>query len=405
MAPCDGGMSASSRISRTIVLALVNHYLPSYKSGGPVRSLANLVAHLGSEFDFRIITRDRDAGDQHAFESISVDTWNSVGQARVYYASPRRLEPRSFFSLISDTPHDVLYLNSFFDPVFTVQVMVGRRLGCVPRRPTVVAPRGEFSPGALQLKSRRKQLYQVAAEIFGLYDDIHWQASTRVEKKQIRGFLGGTADKILVASDLRTPPAGTASLAIDRPTINAEPLQVLFLSRITPMKNLTFALEVLSHVNVPVHLSIVGPVRDSVYWEDCRTIIQNLRGHIQVSYRGGVPHQAVAEHYRKSHLLFLPTRGENFGHVIPEALQSGTPVLISDNTPWQDLEVAGVGWNVPLSKKSRYVDIIEEVAAMSENQRRAQRRKVLEYARSTLSDEDAVMANRRLFRRAASQSG
>ena len=36
-----------------------------------------------------------------------------------------------------------------------------------------------------------------------------------------------------------------------------------------------------------------------------------------------------------AHDLFVfPTLGENFGHVIYESLMCGTPVLVSDNTPW-----------------------------------------------------------------------
>ena len=48
-------------------------------------------------------------------------------------------------------------------------------------------------------------------------------------------------------------------------------------------------------------------------------------------------------------LFFLPTRGENFGHVIAEALSVGTPVLISDQTPWRKLAAVGLGHDLPLA--------------------------------------------------------
>jgi len=43
------------------ILCFVAYYPPGYKSGGPVRTIANMVEHLGDELDFRIVTRDRDA--------------------------------------------------------------------------------------------------------------------------------------------------------------------------------------------------------------------------------------------------------------------------------------------------------------------------------------------------------
>jgi hypothetical protein len=52
------------------VLVLVGTYLPGYKAGGPLRSIANLVATLGLEFHFRIVTLDRDLGDKLPFLSV-----------------------------------------------------------------------------------------------------------------------------------------------------------------------------------------------------------------------------------------------------------------------------------------------------------------------------------------------
>lgn len=52
------------------VLTFVGYYPPACKAGGPIRSIANLVECLGHEFDFRVVTPDRDAGDTGPFEGI-----------------------------------------------------------------------------------------------------------------------------------------------------------------------------------------------------------------------------------------------------------------------------------------------------------------------------------------------
>ena len=37
-------------------------------------------------------------------------------------------------------------------------------------------------------------------------------------------------------------------------------------------------------------------------------------------------------------MFYFYLQHENFGHVIVESWQNGCPVLISENTPWKNLE-------------------------------------------------------------------
>ena len=50
--------------TKTTILSSVGYYLPGYKAGGPIRTLANMVDRLGDEFQFKIVTLDRDFGDR-----------------------------------------------------------------------------------------------------------------------------------------------------------------------------------------------------------------------------------------------------------------------------------------------------------------------------------------------------
>jgi len=100
------------------ILTFVGYYLPGYKSGGPVRTIANMVDHLGDELDFRIVTSDRDAMDAEPYAEVTVEKWNQVGNAQVYYISPKRRSLPGIADLIQHTTYDVLYLNSFFKILF-----------------------------------------------------------------------------------------------------------------------------------------------------------------------------------------------------------------------------------------------------------------------------------------------
>ena len=67
-------------IRRVTVLVFIGYYLPGYKAGGPVRSIANVVETLGDEFEFRIVTSDRDLLDEVPYPGITHRHMDSTGK-------------------------------------------------------------------------------------------------------------------------------------------------------------------------------------------------------------------------------------------------------------------------------------------------------------------------------------
>jgi len=384
---------------RPLILTFVACYLPGYKHGGPIRTIANMVEHLGNELDFRIVAADRDALDTKPYPDVSVDAWNEVGNAQVYYCSPGNRSIHSFARLMRKTPHDILYLNSFFNPIFTLRPLLARYLGIAPRQPCVIAPRGEFSAGALSIKAWKKRPYMATAGVLGLYRGLIWQASSEYEAEDIRRVLGSQARNIVIAPNMPSvmQDANLGASSDQKCGQNSNCLRIVFLSWILPKKNLDFALRVLMHVKKSVIFDIYGPIGDEGYWRRCCQLIDNLPVHVNVQYHGPVPPTQVPVIMASHDLFFLPTKGENYGHVIPEALAAGTPVLIADTTPWRDLEQAGVGWNLPLNNEEKFARCIEECAGMDAASYTRWRERIRTYARERLTDAKVVEANRKLF--------
>lgn len=383
--------------ARPVVLVTTDHYLPGFRAGGPIHSVAHLVEHLSDEFDFRIVSTDRDLGDEQAYPGIETDRWLPVGPARVLYASPPRQGARAIARLIAETPHDLLYLNSFFSPRFTIVPLLARRLGLVPRRPTVLAPRGEFSAGALALKPLKKRFYLAAGKAAGLFRDIHWQASSDFEAHDIRAAIG-TPARLSVACDLPAPLGAHAPPHTPRQP--GAPLRIVFLSRLSPKKNLDYALKVLAQVRVPVRFSIAGPAEDAEHVRLCRTLAEGLGPHVHVDWLGPLHPEQVGEVFAAHDLFFFPTRGENYGHVIAESLAAGTPVLIADTTPWRGLAEAGVGDDLPLGDPAAFAARIEALAAEPAEAARTRRARAAAYVRQEARRQGDILANRRLFRAA-----
>lgn len=381
-----------------IILTFVSCYLPGYKAGGPVRTISNMVEQLGDELDFLIVTKDRDAQDTEPYPNVAIDSWNTVGKAKVFYASPRKLSIMNVSRLINETQHDVLYLNSFFCYPFTIRPLLARRLGLIQKRYTLIAPRGELSQASLEIKRWKKASYMPIARTLGLYCDLIWQASSDFELEDIRRYLGSSAQLIVIAPNLPALPKIEISGEQQNVRAPGEPLRVCFLSRISLEKNLDYALRVLAKVKVPIVFGIYGSVSDEHYWKRCQGLFKKLPAHVGVRYHGEVEYANVAQALSKHDLFFLPTTGENYGHVIFEALASGLPVLISDQTPWRNLEAIGVGWDLPLNDMEKFRAVIETQAGLDVEAITVQRHHVIRYAQQVALDKEVLLSNLNLFR-------
>ena len=377
---------------KPVVLVLVGVYLPGFKAGGPTRTIANLVENLGDEFEFRVVTSDRDLGDDAPYPGVRARTWLPVGKAHVWYEPPCRNAAWRMWRVLKATPHDVLYLNSFFSVRFTLHPLIAHRFAR-NRAPIVIAPRGQFSDGALSLKRWKKRPYVALFRSLRVLRRAQWQASSSHEANMISKVI---ADDLHVAVVPNLPGRPRGQCAATSGAGSENP-RVLFLSRISPMKNLSLALRVLRRVDADIDVTICGPQEDATYWSQCEELIDRLPPNVRVSVRPAVEPDEVARIMADHDLFFLPTLGENFGHVIAEALSVGTPVLISDQTPWRNLEADGLGWDLPLVDETGFVKAIEQVAAMTPAARAAWRERIRSTIAPRLVTPEAIEQNRRLF--------
>lgn len=380
------------------ILVITPYFLPGYNGGGPIRSIQGLVQELDKDFLFRIITSDRDLGSLSPYSEIEADRWIETYGAIVRYCSPRRLTVSSMSDAIRGVKHDILYLNSFFSPQFSIAPLLARRLGGIPAAPTILAPRGEFSRGALAIKSLKKRSYIAAGKALRLFDDLHWHASTEYELDDIRSAMKVSTSSISIATNLAPTSGHSASQHISR--TQGSPLRVLFLSRISPKKNLDFALNVLAGLEHPINFTIAGPEEDAAYSLHCHNIARGLPKHIIVNWIGSVPPHDVSNVMASNDLFFLPTQGENFCHVVIEALASGTPVLLSDTTPWRKLGELGIGHDLPLNNLEPFRDVLRAAWHRMPVDASKLRERASSYANNFLQREDSAQAFRNMFHRA-----
>ena len=388
-------------LAKKKVLVFVSYFSPGFKAGGPISTIRNMVEQLSDEFEFWIVTRDRDLGEIEPYGGIQCDSWLQFGKANIYYVSEEQLTISVFCKIATQLNCDVIYFNSFFDVGVTFKPLLSVVFS-LKNVPVIIAPRGEFSAGALTLKPIKKRLFIWATKWLYSQRNILWHASTDLEEADIISVQRVNKGKVFIAKDLFC--ISDVSSAIRIPIQRKRTaLKLVFLSRISPMKNLDYALDILSAVDtrVSIQLDLYGPKEDRDYWSLCESLIAKLPRQVSVNYCGVVEPSDVVDIFTQYDLFFFPTRGENYGHVIAEALSVGTLVLISDQTPWHNLETDGLGWSFSLSYAEGFISVInrlyDNVIESNYHEKRVVR---IEKAMNRLQASEDVAANRALFQAA-----
>ncbi|MDF2545689.1 MAG: hypothetical protein K0R93_587 [Anaerosolibacter sp.] len=376
------------------VLIMAGYYLPSIKGGGPIQSIKNIVDNLSDKFDFYIVAADRDLGDDKPFENITVDQWVLVGKANVYYTDISTLGFQKAKKIIDSSKCKIMYLNSFFDYKFTTIPLILNKINEINVNKIIVAPRGQFSPGALGLKSIKKKLFIKTVKMIGLYSNLCWHSTAGLEKEHIRSIFKNEIN-IVVANNLT---ANYKKLTYEKNLKKVEgELKVVFVSRIHPKKNLNQALDFFREIKGEVIFNIYGPIEDKEYWEKCKRSIASLPSNIRVEYQGVVKHEEIIKVFKKHHIFLFPTLGENFGHVISEAMIGGCPVIVSDQTPWRNLEKIGVGWDVEISNAKKYVQILQYLVNINGDKYKEISSRAFEYGKLNSTNSENINAYISLF--------
>ncbi len=384
-----------SEIRKPRILIFAGYYLPGYKGGGPIRTIFNLTEGLKDYFDFWIVTRDRDLGDEQPYCTIEREVWNDLNGCKIYYIDTKNIKLFNIKSIIKSTPHDILYLNSFFD-IMSLLAVLSYKFMKASLAPLLLAPRGEFSGGALSIKKNKKYIYINFSRRLFMYKDIYFHASTEYEKIDVLSALKVNPDKIKIAINVPADTKNEKFYTYDD-NFNKKELKVVFLSRISRKKNLDFTIQILRKVSAKIVFDIYGPVEDLEYWEECKSLIIDLPKNIICEYKGPVHPNEINNIFSKYDIFFFPTKGENYGHVIAEAINAGTSVLLSDQTPWKNLEKEGVGCEFPLSKTDHFINFLENFSDMEIRERLNLRAFVKKWGRENISNETAAMENKRMF--------
>lgn len=317
------------------ILFIVPSYKPAFIYGGPIRSIAALCESLviaGHE----VTVYTTRANGLEELNAIPGKCYPIEG-VDVYYFS-RNTKGHSNLSVgllnhVNATclQYDIVHIQSWWNLVALPSAHICLRKSIRP----IISLRGSLTDYTFtHRRSIPKRIVHATIGKFLLKRAILHVTSEKERKEVIHYVPNGVVRTI---PNLLEIPSGIVGSHEDRPYLN-----MVFLGRIDPAKNLEMLLRVLTQLDsVPFKLVIAGEGSPE-YVSKLKTESIKIR---EITWIGNVEGEEKYKLLAESDVLVLPSHTENFGNVVIEALSQGTPVMLSSNVGTKDYVIQhNLGW-------------------------------------------------------------
>lgn len=222
---------------------------------------------------------------------------------------------------------DIIHIYGIWRPFLIKTFYLAKKL----KKKTIISPLGALEPWALEQKKIKKNiawwLYQ--KKIINSADIVH--VTSNIEEKNIRKKKIISKIKIIGhAINIRND----YKLGLKNNLIK----KIIFFSRIHKKKGILELVNAWSKINNKKNwiLEIYGPTSDELYYKKINKKILELKLEESFILKNPVFNNFKKEKiFKNADGFILPSRSENFGISIGEALSYGLPVLTTHNTPWQ----------------------------------------------------------------------
>lgn len=318
------------------------------KNGGTSTYLELLVKYLGRLVELHVV-------------SAPCDTPVELSGATVHYVACAGMKnllkfKRQVSALLDEIQPDIVHSNGIWEPQSYIMQRESQKRGIK----FLITPHGMMEPWCVHNKAWKKKLALALYQQKSIREADYLHATTPQER-----------DNMLLWHE-KTPiamiPLGIGVDEIKPKTNWQKKKKVLFLSRIHVKKGIEFLLEAIKDLKGQTegYLFMIAGDGEPSYVESLKRRVSEYGLADSVQFLGGVYGAQKYELCREADFLVLPTYCENFGYVIAEALAVGTPVVTTQETPWESLEETHSGYWVPLQQQAINRAISEMLAKNTE---------------------------------------
>jgi glycosyltransferase involved in cell wall biosynthesis len=334
-----------------MLFIVTEYFYPFLDGGGPIRSIESIFSILNNNPSINLITSANNHQSESLPNSIKNDQFvtEPVTNVSTYYSSNSIFGFFKIFRFYYENRKNTFYINGMFIP----------RLSLLPAlicKNIIICPRGMLISETLGSKSFLKKIYLIIYKLV-VSNNAIWHATDTTEGLDIIRFFGPNVNVKLISN---IPLKPLVINPLRRKSTDA--LKIVYYSLIVEKKGLLILIQSLKSIGIPVVLDIYGSIKDKSYWKKCLIEIKNNNSQVSFNYLGHAnpsESQTILANYDAFVLL---TKGENFGHSIYEALSVGTPVIITNKTPWKfDNSANPPGWIVNYDNYGFDIDALKQV--------------------------------------------
>lgn len=315
------------------ILHFLPAYLPAWQYGGPILSVSRLCEGLVQQgVDVRVITTNAGLPDLPIHQLGLPQTVNGVQVT--YYPVDQTRRAISSCALVESLPQhmnwaDLLHLSSIWQPL-GIPVQMAAHAAAVPVIQTL---RGALGPYSWRRGLWKKAPYFLVKERPLLQRAAALHCTTSQEAREI-SWLGLRAPIQLLPNptDLSQLYCSTTLGQEWRHSIGISAVDPLLLvaGRLHHKKGLDLLPKVLVGLaDRPWHIVFLGTDEDGT-GRRLRKVFTRFGLADRCHWLDHVPSHQLSGPYNAADCLLLPSRHENFGNVVLEALACGCRVLISD---------------------------------------------------------------------------
>jgi glycosyltransferase involved in cell wall biosynthesis len=332
-----------------MLFILTEYFHPFSDAGGPIRSIENILFIFDKNTNVCILTSASDYNNNPlpiAYIANNIVSEKVTGH-KIAYVSKYFSGLLLLFKSIKQ--NDIIYINGLFKPSLNfVPIIKSNKL--------ILAPRGMLQTPLLKQKKVQKKVYLSILKFIFFFKKVKWHATTKQEAFEIISVFGDKSD-IKVISNIPVNPYGAVKYHVKE----SRSLSLVYYGLIVENKGLLALIQTLKSFSLTISLDIYGSIKDQSYWEKCLLEINSNSSQAIFNYLGHANPSESQSILAKYDAFVLLTKGENFGHSIYEALSVGTPVIITNKTPWEfDNSANPLGWIINYDNEGIDMDTLKQ---------------------------------------------
>jgi glycosyltransferase involved in cell wall biosynthesis len=323
---------------------IIPSFYPATIYGGPIFSTLHTCEELAKIEDVEIYVSTTNA---NMITRLDVETDKNIKFEENFFVKYynetiiNKISLSAFINIWKDIDKsDVVHVQSIFGTLTAISLVYAKLF----KKPVVLSPRGSLGGWCIDNGSKFKQMW-LNYLLKPLVKNIAWHATAQQEKDEILSiFLD--AEVSIIPNGIEYDKFQKFNIMSNKEylkkytkqELSAEKI-IISMGRLQKKKGFDILIDSFSKViqTQPKSMLLIAG-DDEGELEALEKRVPKLNLENKVFFIGAISGQDKIDFLANADLFVLPSHNENFGNVYIESLATGTPIVASKNTPWEEVE-------------------------------------------------------------------